>query len=222
MGVDTVPQPGAPIEAPQAAESAELAAEGPVDGEATLPLIMPEEVTPERSEAEEPEPVVTETMARLYAKQGHYREAQAIYEELLAKNPEDARLQAGLDEVKQHAQAAPAAAPSQKQARYSVAVTGGKSIRTFFAELAGTAAAPADVPAQSPPTPPAQASSAPSPEAGSAQPPSSSKSGFSFDEFFGAKGGAAPAVQPPQPGPKAEREEGDDDDFRDWLQRLKT
>lgn len=45
------------------------------------------------------EPVVTETMAELYLKQGHQEDALRVYEALLAQRPGDAHLQAKVDEV---------------------------------------------------------------------------------------------------------------------------
>jgi len=234
MGIDTIPraQPAPAPEPEVVAEEVEASSDAPIDSEETLPLIMPEEVTPESVGSDEPEPVLTETMARLYVKQGHYREAQAIYEELLTRNPGDPQLRARLDEVRQHVQAAapggaPAPAGASKQARYSVAVTGGKSIRTFFAELAGvTQPAPAPAGAEAPPAD--SGASAPTPAPAPAPAPSepsappAAKSGFSFDEFFGEKGDQAAKAPPAAPQPEAPKEDGDEDDFRDWLQRLKT
>src|SRR5207248_5946827 len=43
------------------------------------------------------EPVVTETMADLYLKQGHREEALRVYQALLAQRPDDARLHARID-----------------------------------------------------------------------------------------------------------------------------
>jgi len=43
------------------------------------------------------EPVVTETMADLYLKQGHPEEALRVYQALLAQRPDDARLHARID-----------------------------------------------------------------------------------------------------------------------------
>src|SRR5437016_11817256 len=44
------------------------------------------------------EPVVTETMAELYVKQGHPEEALRVYRALLEQRPDDARLPARVDE----------------------------------------------------------------------------------------------------------------------------
>jgi len=88
---------------------------------ADLPLILPEDVEPQapaygtasRSSAEPPplqlphddgaaadtaglsqaEPLVTETMAELYLRQGHHEEALRVYEALAAQRPQDERLQ---------------------------------------------------------------------------------------------------------------------------------
>jgi len=45
------------------------------------------------------EPVLTETMAELYLKQGHQEEALRVYQALLAQRPADARLRARVDAV---------------------------------------------------------------------------------------------------------------------------
>src|SRR2546428_9216051 len=43
------------------------------------------------------EPVLTETMAELYLKQGHREDALRVYQALLAQRPDDARLHARVD-----------------------------------------------------------------------------------------------------------------------------
>ncbi len=54
-----------------------------------LPLILPDEVGPPAHA----EPLVTETMAELYLRQGHHEEALRVYEALAAQRPQDERLQ---------------------------------------------------------------------------------------------------------------------------------
>jgi len=103
-------------EAPLAA-AAEPAAVAPEPVEesapAELPLILPEDVTPEEElrrpsarqvetvspeppVAEAGEPMVTETMGDLYLKQGHRDKAADVFRRLLAARPDDAGLQAKL------------------------------------------------------------------------------------------------------------------------------
>jgi HD-GYP domain-containing protein (c-di-GMP phosphodiesterase class II) len=60
----------------------------PVPSEPARPAVSPE-----------PDDVVTETMAELYARQGLRERAVGVYRELLARNPGDARLRAKLDEL---------------------------------------------------------------------------------------------------------------------------
>src|SRR2546430_8805611 len=45
------------------------------------------------------EPVLTETMAELYLRQGHQEEALRVYEALLAKRPTDARLRGRVESI---------------------------------------------------------------------------------------------------------------------------
>jgi len=45
------------------------------------------------------EPVVTETMAELYLKQGHHQDALRVYQALLAQRPTDARLRAKIQQL---------------------------------------------------------------------------------------------------------------------------
>jgi hypothetical protein len=45
------------------------------------------------------EPVVTETMAELYLKQGHHQDALRVYQALLAQRPNDARLKAKVEQL---------------------------------------------------------------------------------------------------------------------------
>lgn len=48
------------------------------------------------------EGVVTETMARLYAEQGHWEEAEALYEELTTRRPDHAAYRQRLEQVRSH------------------------------------------------------------------------------------------------------------------------
>ena len=110
-----------------------------------LPLILPEEAGEgETAPDGEPEPVVTETMAEVYAKQGLYEQSREIYEVLVMQHADDSRLKARLDELNEQASSA---IQETRQSRFSVAVTGGESTvgylqRIFSYEGDVVAAAP--------------------------------------------------------------------------------
>ena len=80
------------------------------------------------------QPFVTETMAELYLAQGLRGKAQAVYEQLSAANPGDARLRARLEALQ----------------RAKLDSDGGPTVREFFARLAsrrpGARAAAAELP----------------------------------------------------------------------------
>jgi HD-GYP domain-containing protein (c-di-GMP phosphodiesterase class II) len=65
------------------------------------------------SGASEPDEVVTETIAELYARQGLYERAAAVYRELLDRNPDDRRLRAKLEELERPHAAEPEAPPQE-------------------------------------------------------------------------------------------------------------
>ena len=117
---------------------------------AGLPVFMPEaddseEATDEADETHEtdeadPEPVVTETMAELYARQGLVAEAKAVYRRLLEARPDDARLRQRLGELERHRTAQTSAADPGM--RYEAARSGGVGARDFLrAVLEGRATA---------------------------------------------------------------------------------
>jgi hypothetical protein len=108
-------------------ELAETVAEVP------LPLIMPEEAGGgETAEHAEPEPVVTETMAEVYAKQGLFAQAREIYEVLIMQHGDDPRLKVRLDELNEQASSA---LQESRQSRFSVAATGGESAVSYLQQL---------------------------------------------------------------------------------------
>jgi tetratricopeptide (TPR) repeat protein len=109
--------------------TAEASAEAPV-ADMAMPAQLP-------ADEAEPDLVVTETMAELYVRQGHVREAVRVYRELSERDPGDRRLAARLQELEDEAHeaqrvsaapaAAPAAAPTPAQ-RYAARETGGRSV----------------------------------------------------------------------------------------------
>jgi len=191
---------------------------------------------------DEPDLVVTESMAELFLKQGHPADALRIYRELLLRRPEDARLTdrvALLEESE--------AGRSDPLPRYAASASGGTSVRELMRTVLGsrpsgiettrpaaeTVAAGSDTPGT--PTRPASdhltlsaifgEDAAPlppmsrKPRAGS--PPPSERGGVSFDEFYGG-GGNQPGTTPrPAGAPSGAGSEDDLDQFHDWLQNLK-
>jgi len=147
------------------------------------------------------EPVLTETMAELYLRQGHQEEALRVYEALLAKRPRDARLRGRV--------AALTGGGTREAGRGT-----GETVQVFLKRiLAGRpgAAAPA-VPAARSPLDDAFAIAHSDPEPntvsdvvspGEATRPATDS--ISLDQVFGDEGsrssGAAPEVPPPAPPP---------------------
>jgi hypothetical protein len=122
---------------------------------AGLPVFVPEDEALEPLVVEaEPEPVVTETMAELYARQGLVAEARDVYRKLLEERPADPRLTARLAELE-----APARPLAQPTIRYLAMESGGQRARDFLSDVLGAREAPASV-AVSEPT----EARAPSPE----------------------------------------------------------
>lgn len=203
------------------------------------PAAIGPEVAPEPApDAAEPELVVTESMAELYARQGHFAEAVNVYQILLARTPRDARLAERLAEVEAAQQA------GRRRLSFVAVETGGESVESFFRALAearpgspGAGAMSSSLVAHGevseqgggaptrPATDPLSLSAIfgeePQPAAGLApapEPPARpAADAFSFDQFFGAApgGGSAPPSRPS--GPRDE----DLDQFQHWLKSLK-
>ena len=241
-----------------------------------LPLIMPEDVTPHAEKAGEMEPVVTETMAEVYAKQGLYEQARETYEKLLQQRPGDPALEQKLAEI---SQGVDTKVVGDTSSRFSISATGGESAVAFLQNIFHTrtavevgpieqqvevqeqayeapeepkAAAVSDVPAvpeeedasvlasafgDEPDEPPGSPTIPASDEVSLSSvfggeppaPPSESVTNgeasggmgsVSFDEFYGAE------TEDPEEGEttqaKEEDDESSDDDFRNWLEGLKT
>jgi hypothetical protein len=180
----------------------------------------------------EPEPVVTETMAEVYVRQGLLEEARRVYRQLLAQRPDDAGLKAKLAELVEQPQPEPVASPTATapagRPSFLAAETGGRSTRAFFAQLLTEihAGPSSDNPLENAPPPGSEGSPAAGGDNslakafGASTPPAAAgqPGGMSFNSFFeegnpdpGAGGGA-------QPGPES-AEEGD---FKNWLKGLKS
>ena len=184
-GLDAAPPPPPPPPAPPPAAVALSDDDGAADT-ATL------------SRAE---PVLTETMAELYLRQGHEEEALHVYEALLAKRPMDARLRGRVEAL--------AGGGTRAAGRGT-----GETVQRFLKRiLAGRPGAPAhSAPAARSPledafalahsdTEPSSALEVVSP--GEATRPATDS--ISLDQVFGDEGsgssGAAPEVAPPAPSP---------------------
>jgi len=134
--------PAAEAEAPAA--PMEAAAEAAVAVESTAAVLM-----------------VTESMAELYAVQGHPGEALGVYRILYDRNPGNERLRQRIQELEaaEAAQVAADAAPS-----YAASVTGGRAVASFLGALLQSRPVPVDLP--EPPPAPEMASAARAPEGG--------------------------------------------------------
>jgi len=147
------------------------------------------------------EPVLTETMAELYLRQGHQEEARRVYEALLAKRPTDTRLRGRVEAL--------ARGGTREAGRGT-----GETVQRFLKRiLAGRPGAPAhSAPAARSPledafaiahsdTEPSFAPEVVSP--GEATRPATDS--ISLDQVFGDEGsrssGAAPEAAPPAPSP---------------------
>jgi len=264
---EPVAQATAPPEVEPEAEPVAAAAEAePVAGvetrsSAELKLIFPDdaaqpephrvrritqaEITPPHAEETpepavgEPAPIMTETMAELYARQGHIAEALRVYRALAERAPGDTHLRERVRELEARN------AGAQRRLTYVAVDTGGESVESFFRSLAdarpgsGGAVSGFDqgtVPAEDnsgAPTRPARdplslsaifgeepaASAPPSVADGPAAPkPAAGPDAFSFDQFFGGPGSSGQTPSPARPSGASEE---DLDQFQNWLKSLK-
>lgn len=200
------------IEEPVEPEEAPEAAEVPRGSLAGLPLILPEGVDAAEMDAPaepaeaggdeiaveaepEAEPVVTETMAEVYARQGLLEEAREVYRRLLEVRPGDARLAARLAELAEaeSAQPAPAGAPGA----YAAVEPGGLSARAYLVEI--LSARPTAGRSSTAPPPAASAAAEATPVSSPAPNPEPAP-GTPMDAAFGEEG-AAPRGAPTRPAP---------------------
>jgi tetratricopeptide (TPR) repeat protein len=213
----------APVESvaePEAEPVPVAAAEPDATEDTGLPLIMPEDVEPERAEEEapgatEPEPVVTETMAEVYAQQGLLGQARQTYEKLLVERPDDPALKSRLAELTERSRHARRQTPAS---RYSAAETGGPAAVAYLKQVfAGEAAEDLDPftapPAEEPATEWVEPTASRQPR---------STGGVSFDEFYGkSKTEAEEQEEEPEPS-ENEGQDEKGEEFRDWLEGLKS
>jgi len=102
-----------------------------------------EEVADEEPDAEAPVLMVTESMAELYAGQGHPGEALGVYRILYDRNPDNERLRVRIQELESvmAAKVLEDAAPS-----YAASVTGGQAVASFLGAMLGARPAAVDLP----------------------------------------------------------------------------
>jgi len=231
-------------------------------GGVDLPVGMPDEVVADEPAAEEvggpePRPVVTETMAEVYAHQGLYTQARETYQKLLEQRPGDSVLEKRVEELTERARVA---AARSRASRYSTLATGGPSAVTFLRQVFGGEST-GDIDLNEPPTPPKKAESSALESAFGSEPveppgeptvPASdevslssvfggqtpavpppplhpaddssqpeSVQGVSFDEFYGGSKEEPPADSSAS-GWGEEGDEPPEDDFKDWLEGLRT
>ncbi len=196
------------------------------------------------------EPVLTETMAELYLKQGHQQDALRVYQALLSQRPNDAKLRSKVERLSKGSGVSAQAFLKGIWAGRSASpvISADESQSTLAAAFDGAGPPPGE------PSHPAtdhisldsvfgeesaRRSTAPSAEAAATGPSDGSKTGgFSFDEFFaGGKPGAnTPAgtgetasSKTPSSGRTSGRtqrpapeDEAEADQFQQWLKKLKS
>ncbi len=192
-----------------------------------------------------PELVVTESMADLYLRQGHRKEALAVYRLLYQRAPDDLRLRERVDELETELVAEVSGAEPAESVISLAAADAGRTVSALFQTLlratlpapAGNwehAVAPAARPLQQSQTDGEPDSAAPTRpagdhlslsdvfgEEGSPVPPavpaarSAAEGDVSFDAFFGEAAGEQARSRAPA------REDDDLDQFHSWLQNLK-
>ena len=192
-----------------------------------------------------PELVVTESMADLYLRQGHRKEALAVYRLLYQRSPDDLRLRERVDELETEV-AAEVSGADEPQAIVSLAAAdAGRTVSALFRKVLGAplpdptgnwegAVAPAPRPLMQDQPAGAPDAAAPTRPAGdhlslsdvfgedsSPVPPAvpaarnASEGDVSFDAFFGEGGGEQSRSA------ASARDDDDLDQFHTWLQNLK-
>lgn len=220
-----VPSADEPVAAPMEPSEAQVPA-----GEPDLVMVVPgadTEATDDPEPEIEPDLVITETMARVFERQGHRTMALAVYGQLAHREPDNARLREAVQRLSMElapdagrgetssfeeaagavpndrlvgallSQVAGAAAPEPESAQADISPLAGEPTRPSTDPLALSAVFGDEVPAQSAP------------------PPVPAETGPSFDEFFaphreGGRGSGSPAT-----------EDEDLEQFSAWLRSLK-
>lgn len=242
MPEDVTPRAPAPPPPPPPPRSPPPAPAAPVPAAA---LLSEDDGAADSAALSRAEPVVTETMAELYLKQGHQEDALRVYQALLAQRPGDAMLKAKIKVLtggkrgaaKSSGQSAGAFLKSILRGE-GARMAGASTLDSAFAAAPGGPAPEESEPAPGEPSYPADEAisldqvfgeDAARASAPAVEPPSSGAAatgGFSFDDFFSSKAapGAPPAAGSP-PGPQAPPPAGEEnnlDHFQAWLKRLKS
>lgn len=192
-----------------------------------------------------PELVVTESMADLYLRQGHRKEALAVYRLLYQRSPDDLRLRERVDELETEVAAEVSGADVPPSVVSLAAAEAGRTVSALFRTVLGAAlpeptgnweraVAPAPRPLAQEQLERASEAAAPTRPAGdhlslsdvfgedsSPVPPavpaarSVAEGDVSFDSFFGESAGEQARSRAPA------RDDDDLDQFHTWLQNLK-
>lgn len=178
------------------------------------------------------EPVVTETMAELYARQGHTEEALRVYQALLEQRPGDPALRGKIARLTAGRGSTASAATGQTSRAFLRGVLHGLALTGAGREAATGSPMGAGMSLDS------TFGEEAAPPAGSAAPVApavpTTTGGFSFDDFFATPGAPSERGAPDGPPPGSAsagyggppRPGGDDradlDEFQRWLQGLRT
>jgi tetratricopeptide (TPR) repeat protein len=178
----------------------------PMAAGAPLPLRLPDDDgAADTATLSQAEPVVTETMAELYLRQGHREDALEVYQALSAQRPDDARLRRKVAEL---------SAPPSRGRTSGSGQTAGAFLRGILSARPGAPApmsAPEPPPTDQPPVPASDAVEGPangpadraeleSPAPGTPTRPASDS--ISLDSVFGEEGGRGSVPAPPEPAPE--------------------
>lgn len=203
--VESLPEPAVP-EPPPVVEVDSAA--DPEDA----PSIEAEDALAVAGMESEPELIVTETMAELFLRQGHKELALAVYAQLAARDPDQPRIRAAMEQLQGEVRREVPALPV-----YAAVLTGGQSVRAFFEQLlAATRPAPAGAAVD----PGLSLGAVFGEDAGPARSAGPAEAGPSFDEFYGGDP-VAEAAAATAPADVDEAVAADLESFTSWLKGLK-
>ncbi len=261
------PSPVSPLPAPPPPPAPLVRAAGTPPGRTSTPIAAAVALSDDDGAADtaalsRAEPVLTETMAELYLKQGHEEDARRVYEALLKQRPGDDRLRARARRLLGGGEKAASSGETVRSFLKSILTRrpggeeAGSPLDSAFAptqsegdipgeptRLAGNSISLDEVfgeergPGSTPVPAPVESASGTAEHAGPGEAAAGASStggsgGFSFDEFFAAKGapeanaapeGAKAAARASGARPKPQGEEHADlDQFQAWLKGLKA
>jgi tetratricopeptide (TPR) repeat protein len=228
------PPPPPPPRPPQPAPSPPPPPAPPPQAKARVPAavaLSDDDGAADTAALSQAEPVLTETMAELYLKQGHPQDALRVYRALLAQRPNDARLKSKVEQLSSGGKKG-SGVSAQAFLKGIWSGRGAAPPAPMAPEEQSTLAAAFDAAGPQPgePSHPAQdhisldsvfgeeaarrstvqpagtepsAASAAAPGGGAATDDGSKTGGFSFDEFFPGAGGGAGTSTPETTSPKA-------------------